>query len=218
MDQARFHLLNNTFILHPHKAMYWKEKDILIISDPHFSKSAHFRKNGIAVPAAVDQNNYKVLDELLNIFQPSRLLILGDLFHSDYNEEMQNFRAWRKKNDSLEIRLTLGNHDRLDRVFYDSLGIEAEDQFLTGPFLFTHDPVECDNIASAYIIHGHVHPSIRIRGKGRQALSLPCFLFSKTYAILPSFGNFTGSHQISQKKGDRVFAVPESQIIEIPLK
>ena len=35
------------------RALYWKKENALIISDLHVGKSAHFRKNGIAIPAGI---------------------------------------------------------------------------------------------------------------------------------------------------------------------
>ncbi|MFX6499045.1 hypothetical protein ABTG19_18945, partial [Acinetobacter baumannii] len=37
------------------RVLYWENKKTLIVSDTHFGKTGHFRKNGIVVP----QNVYK---------------------------------------------------------------------------------------------------------------------------------------------------------------
>ncbi|MFN1835849.1 ligase-associated DNA damage response endonuclease PdeM [Balneola sp. MJW-20] len=205
-------------VLHPDKALFWKEENTLILSDPHFSKTAHFRKNGIAVPASVDDNNYRIMDQLIDLFEPSRLLILGDLFHSDYNNEMQEFGKWRDRNSALEIELTLGNHDKLDPYFYSLLGISAHNYIKEGPFFFTHDPDDLKEDPEGYFMHGHIHPSVKIRGRGRQSVYLPCFLFREEYSILPSFGGFTGTHRIEHKTGDRVYAILEDQVLELAAK
>lgn len=80
-----------TFMLHPYKAIYWREEDMLIVSDLHLGKVHHFRKAGIFVPTHAAMDNYERLSSLLLEFEPSKLLILGDLFHSDYNQDWKDF-------------------------------------------------------------------------------------------------------------------------------
>ena len=65
-----------------------------------------------------------------------------------------------------------------------------------------------------YNLAGHVHPSIKLRGKARQSLRLPCFYFSDQNGLLPAFGKFTGTAIIRPKKTDQIFApVSDSEIM-----
>jgi hypothetical protein len=43
-----------------------------------------------------------------------------------------------------------------------------------------------------------------------------CFYFSKNLALLPAFGSFTGTHPVSPRAGDRVFAVGDGRVIMLP--
>ena len=45
---------NNHLILHPSGAVYWEEKQTLLLADVHLGKVAHFRKNGISVPSKAE--------------------------------------------------------------------------------------------------------------------------------------------------------------------
>jgi metallophosphoesterase superfamily enzyme len=64
-------------------------------------------------------------------------------------------------------------------------------------------------------LHGHIHPAVKLRGKGRQRLKLPCFFFAKDYGVMPSFGDFTGSFALSPTGSDQVYAIAENQVLKI---
>ena len=91
---------NHNFILHPSGAIFWLEKKTLFLADVHLGKVAHFRKNGIAVPRQAEGLFYEKITKLLNDFTPTRIIFLGDLFHSEQNNE---WYLLKKKN--LEIIL-----------------------------------------------------------------------------------------------------------------
>jgi len=79
------------------------------------------------------------------------------------------------------------------------------------PFYLTHIP---DEHKSLYNLAGHIHPAVRLRGKARSYIKLPCFYFDANRCILPSFGTFTGSAVINPKKGDFVYAVLPNRIVK----
>lgn len=203
------------FLLLPEKAIYWQKRKTLLVADLHIGKSGHFRKNGIAVPDKVNQSNIDKLDEILEETSPDHLIILGDLSHSVINSEWQQFIEWRKSYRQLEVSLVIGNHDILDKRNYHDGIINLFKKMRLDPFLLVHDINEVSeaNTTDQYILSGHVHPAVKLNGRGRQVLKLPCFIFGTTYGILPAFGKFTGTHVIEPRKDDRIFIVAESQII-----
>lgn len=79
--------MNQNLILHPKKAIFWEEERALIISDLHIGKVGHFRKAGIAIPKLMEQEELALLSDLIHEFKPSKLIFLGDLFHSDMNND-----------------------------------------------------------------------------------------------------------------------------------
>ena len=87
-------IAKNEFVLHPSGAVYWVEKKTLLLADVHLGKVAHFRKNGIAVPRKAEGVFYQKIEALLQTFSVDRIIFLGDLFHSDQNNEWHLFAAW----------------------------------------------------------------------------------------------------------------------------
>lgn len=205
-----------TWKLLPEKAIYWDERETLIITDLHIGKSGHFRKSGIAAPSTINAKNLERLCRLIRKYQPSKLLILGDLFHSKANREWLEFEEWRENFDDLDIQLVTGNHDLLHQSFYESANIKMHKTLEMDEFLFVHDPNDSyETVPNRTVVAGHIHPGISIKGKGRQSLRFPCFLFSDERILLPAFGEFTGLHTIKPDEDEQVFSVVEGNIVEL---
>lgn len=211
-----FNFRQQHFLLTSSRCIFWEEEKILVVSDLHLGKSGHFRKSGIAIPQTVFKADmHRLLDEI-QFFKPHQLLVIGDLFHSSFNKEHDLFLRWRKDIPGTSIQLVKGNHDILADAWYRDAGIDLHEGILTiGDMAFTHDIDLCDSHEDTYCFSGHVHPGIRMRGAGRQALQLPCFYFGKHYAILPAFGKFTGTSAIEPRAGDQVFALVEDKLMKI---
>lgn len=200
--------------------MYWEEERTLIASDLHIGKTGHFRKSGIAMPQAVFKEDMQRLIASLQFFKPDHLLIVGDLFHSVANKELNLFKKWREDLPDLQVTLVKGNHDILKEDWYADAGITVEADLLSKGICFTHDN-SCSTTHMVgtgqvhYTISGHIHPGIAIRGAGRQSISLPCFYFGETYAILPAFSRFTGTALIRPNAGDAVFAIVNQTVMRV---
>lgn len=201
-------------ILSREKSIYWKKKKMLVISDLHIGKSAHFRRHGLQVPDTVGQSDLQRLTKLMNEFKPEILLVAGDMFHNKINSDADAFIKWRMSYPTLKIVLIKGNHDDLKNEDYELLGIEVyHKELLCFPFRFIHDkPKEFDEY---YNISGHVHPGVVLHGRARQQLKFPCFYFSNTCAILPAFSVFTGLYILKPEPGDRFYAVTPEKVIKL---
>jgi uncharacterized protein len=209
--------------LSPDRCIFWEEERSLIVSDLHFGKTGHFRKWGIAVPQAVYREDLQRLLALVQYFQPRQLLIVGDLFHSRENKELELFLKWRGDFPDLTIRLIKGNHDILHVDWYERAGIAVSpEKWQLGDFLFIHDIAGVAGNAplpettgqtsrGAYAFSGHIHPGIRINGLGRQSLQFPCFYFGANHAVLPAFSRFTGMVSIEAEQDSTVFAIIPSE-------
>ncbi|SHG72388.1 ligase-associated DNA damage response endonuclease PdeM [Flagellimonas flava] len=205
------HIKNQTFVLHPCGGMFWEEKSMLLISDVHLGKVAHFRKFGAAVPRKAIHKNYVLLDSIVSHFNPFQICFLGDLFHSSLNKEWELFQNWVAKTPA-EIVLVSGNHDIISPLKFEKLGISVFEELIIEDFLLTHHPEERQGF---FNFCGHIHPAIRLRGFGRQNLRLSCFFKSKNQLIFPAFGKFTGTHTLQPKKGDEVYAIVEDEVVQV---
>ena len=206
--------------------MFWEEERALIVSDLHFGKTGHFRKSGIAIPPSVYKEDLQRLIIQIQYFQPSELIIVGDMFHSHANKELELFLKWRSDLAGIHIRLVRGNHDILKEEWYEHAGIDLSSQTLSrNDFHFVHDISDqlehrngfIKNISEerSYFFSGHIHPGIRLNGMGKQSLCFPCFYFGKKYAVLPAFSRFTGVAMIYPDAEEEVFAIVNQELIQL---
>ena len=219
MDQkgeiVQYNLCGQHMNLLPDKAIFWEEDRSLICSDLHLGKVGHFRKEGIRVPSDAGKKTIDKLRTLLTEWKPKRVLFLGDLFHSDYNLEWIALNDLMDEFPGMEFVLIIGNHDILDDEHYQSSRMHVlSSPQVYEPFVLSHEPLD-EQLEGLYNLCGHIHPAVRMRGKARQAVRLPCFYFGDYTGILPAFGAFTGSATIQPKKGEKVFVIAGEKIVSV---
>jgi DNA ligase-associated metallophosphoesterase len=209
-------VLGNTFILSHDRSIFWEEEKALIVSDLHFGKSGHFRKNGIGIPQNVFKEDLQRLFAAIQFHRPQQLIIVGDMFHSKSNSEHDLFLKWRNDLPSIHFHLVMGNHDILSPAFYEAASLAVHrGQLQVGDFVFTHDIADIEIAENYFYFSGHIHPGIRMAGLAKQAIQVPCFYFNERYAILPAFGKFTGTHAVAISKRDKVFALAANKVLSI---
>lgn len=197
------------------RAAYFVNSQLLAISDLHLGKAAHFRKAGLPVPTTVATRDLNRLSALLEKYKPKQLLVNGDMFHSDYNQEIDDFYRWKQNYPGVKFILVKGNHDKQLASVYQNLGIALhQPAFCTSNFCFIHDALKCTE-KNLYPIGGHLHPGIGIYNHAKQRLKFPCFYFGETHAILPAFSIFTGLAMIKTKKNDQVVAITPNNLIKV---
>lgn len=212
------HIIHNqTLWLSAGRVIFWEEENALILADLHFGKTGHFRKAGIGVPQTVYKEDLQRLIALIQFFKPVKLIVVGDMFHSRSNTELELFKKWRNDLPALGVHLVKGNHDILQQQWYDQAAIMVHSDRLTiKNFIFMHDAGGIDIVPSgAYFFCGHIHPGIRIDGVARQSLHFPCFHFASMGCTLPAFSKFTGMINVRRNTADKVFAIAEGKVFEV---
>lgn len=200
----------------PERAIYFSKEKTLVIGDLHFGKVNHFRRAGLPVPLAANHKNAERLIDLLNNYNPARVLFLGDLFHSTYNDDWEVVGQIVKHFPGSAFELIRGNHDILSERQYKRHGITVSDHALVHHLLLTHEPMERSTISTGQMnIAGHIHPAARLVGKGRQSITMPCFWLSENQLILPAFGTFTGLAVIRPEEKDTVYAIADGSLMEL---
>jgi len=201
-------------LLLPEKAVFMPETQSLLLADTHFGKATHFRKAGIPVSDQVFVDDLERLSSVIQKTSALELIILGDLFHSDHNSEWERWGEWIKTSSLKKVRLVPGNHDKAILKLPPLEGCQIETPLMIqNNIALSHEDVPCD----LPLIHGHIHPSVSLKGLGKQAIKLPCFHVSETRMVIPAFGSFTGTHAVKPRKGDRVFVLHQNLIHESKL-
>lgn len=216
VSDAIVEMRGETLHLLPERAAYWPRTRTLFVADMHLGKTATHNAYGRGLPQADTADDLARLSSALERTQAQTLIVLGDLIHAAKGRDaltLQAFEAWRGAHPVLEIRLIRGNHDR---------GADAPEswQLITldapaplAPFVLTHTPAYSE---TGYVLSGHLHPGVELKGRGRQLLRLPCFWFGENTGVLPAFGGFTGLSMVHPRSGDRLFAVTDRSVLAIP--
>ena len=200
-----FRFENTSFIATAHRALWWPSEGIVLIADLHAGKAEHFRRAGIAIPRGNLEADLQRLSDIVAETNPKRLIILGDIFHSQINSEMDVLAAWvRAQNCTVE--LVRGNHDRYisDEQFSQSNILVHIEPYAVGGFMLSHHPKAAGIQDETAWISGHIHPVYRLYGPGRDVLRLACFWQYDKQLILPSFGSFTGGEEIKRQQSLKI--------------
>ncbi|MFN7012992.1 MAG: ligase-associated DNA damage response endonuclease PdeM [Bacteroidia bacterium] len=201
---------NQHFILLNQKAVFWKEKEMLVIADLHLGKTSHFRKHGIAISHQSAVKDLEKLHDLIIEYTPLSIIFLGDLFHSDYNKEWESFIELRSFFPHVSFILVKGNHDIINPELHSKNYITLYESLNIDGFLFSHEKMK--NEKCIFQFYGHTHPGIKIKGSGKLSLKLPCFAQKENALMLPAFGALTGLHLIHQKDYDKIYVVGNEKI------
>lgn len=218
----------------PERAAFHARSQTLYIADCHWGKAATFRALAFAVPEGTMAADLARLSRALEQTAARRLVVLGDLLHARAGRQpsvLQQINDWRSQWPDLRWELIRGNHDR-------SAGDPpSEWQMLVrsgplhdGPFVLAHEPpAEPDDAAATdaltndgpqaapLVLCGHVHPTVLLRGPGRESLRLPCFHLTQGQLILPAFSALTDGYTIQPVEDDGVWAIAEDTVFAAPL-
>jgi DNA ligase-associated metallophosphoesterase len=205
------------FTLLAEHALIWPARRWLIVADVHFGKAATFRAHGVPVPHGTTRGTLTRLTALIERWQPQALVVLGDLFHAAEAHApgtVATLLDWRARYGALDIVLVEGNHDRRAGAPPAALGVRVESEpWTVGAIALGHHP---RFVPGAHALAGHLHPAVRISGRADDSLRLPCFWLRDGLTVLPAFGSFTGAARFAREPGDRVVAIGDGRLYEVP--
>ena len=214
MKKSSFEFIwrNSSLEMLPSRALFFRERKELLICDIHLGKAEYFQLNGIPLTNESDENNISRIKKIVKMYKPTKLIILGDLFHSKYSIS----KMLRKKIEILpeilrtEIELIVGNHDKGCKV----ANIRFLDIKKTKNFIFSHEPITPED-KNTLNICGHYHPKLYLRNS-RDKLSFRCFAMDtvRNNLYLPAFGDLTGGYPC-EKSFKKWAIISEKKILEI---
>lgn len=200
------------FTLTNQRALFWKKEKALILSDLHIGKTAHFRKNGIALSNQIFENDLQRLSVLIEYFQPEKFIIVGDLLHAGDNSDVDKFCEWKDQYSNMEFHLVEGNHDRISKKLEAKLCLNFKwTELEIHNISFIHD-FEKSN--PKFQVTGHIHPGVVLNSFVKK-IKLPCFALADNQLLLPAFSEFTGLDTKNLPKNGRFYVFTDSEIYEI---
>ena len=211
-NSSVFYWGNSSLEMLPTRALLLPQTNELLICDIHLGKGDFFQQHGIPLTNNSDEQNLLRIENIVKTHRPSKLIILGDLFHSKYSisESLKSKVELLSESLNVEIELIVGNHDVGCKV----KNIRFLDYKRSNSFIFSHEPLGKfeDNILN---ICGHYHPKIYLKNV-KDKLSFRCFALDEKENVLylPAFGDLTGGHPC--KKSFKKWAIiSDKQIVQI---
>jgi len=203
--------------LHGQRALFWPRGRTLFVADVHLGKGAAFRAGGIPLPRGATAADLARLAGLVARTRADTLCVLGDFLHAASGRVPAldaAFRAWREAHSGLSVRIVRGNHD--DRAGDPPGGWRVDvvtEPHPLPPFLACHHP---QAPRTGYALCGHLHPGVRVYGRGRESIRVPCFVLGPRRAVLPAFGRLTGLALISPSPNETVVAIAGERLFRLP--
>ena len=196
----------------PSRALYLPQTNEILICDIHLGKGEYFQQNGIPLTNNSDEKNLLRIKNIVKKYNPNKLIILGDLFHSKYSltDSLKMKLELLYETLNIKIELIIGNHDIGCKV----KNIKFLDYKISSNFIFSHEPIgKFEN--NLLNICGHYHPKVILRNS-KDKLSFKCFAMDEENNIfyIPAFGDLTGGYPC--KDSFKKWAIiSEKEIIEI---
>ncbi len=196
MRMHRIELGGVVLLPHLSGALHVPELSALIISDLHLEQGTALARRGIRVPPYDTHLTLLLLEEVIGLHRPERLIFLGDSFHDTEGEASLEPDIWErlsaitKAHDCFWIS---GNHDPHPP---QRLAGHAADHIYLGPLLLRHEPRKLGE--DEFEISGHLHPGCAIAQRGRR-VSGKCFAADARRLIMPAFGAYTGALSVLTK-------------------
>lgn len=178
---------DHRLVLDRRGVLHWPAQKLLIVSDLHLGKGDSLNRFSNPIPALDTRDTIERLEEAVSLYQPERVVCLGDSFHDAASaqrlpaaEREMLYGLARSVSDWTWV---LGNHD--PELPAGLPGRQLTTLELEGVTL-THEPS-----GSPLEIIGHFHPKTSI-AVGGQKVTGRCYLQGDRTLMMPSFGSYTG--------------------------
>lgn len=205
-SQARVH---RDVILDGRLALFHKRERWLAIADPHYGYEVSQRAAGRLVPLWGMESAAARLDSLLQDYNPTRLIILGDLVHDRAAAEALR-SLLERIGESCEVIAIAGNHDRKLHG-----QIPLVDSWQTRGFFFHHGHCATKNTKRIQII-GHHHPAVTISDGAGLRVKCPAFVQEGRCWVMPAFSPWASGTPWQRDGESRVWLCTPQRIFELP--
>jgi uncharacterized protein len=183
-----FSFAGETFFATGDGALFWADRNALLVADLHLEKASWFARFGQFLPPYDSHATLTALAAIVERTGANALYCLGDSFHDRFGCDRlpADARALLTQlTNRLDWTWIVGNHDP---GFADHCGGHLADEVEIAGIVLRHEAVRGDARPE---ISGHFHPKLRLNLKGRH-VSRRCYVLSPTKLIMPAFGALTG--------------------------
>ena len=189
-------------------ALFHQKQRWLALADLHFGFELSQRAAGNLFPLWGMQTIQTRVQELVNDYEPTNLILVGDLIHDRTAAEA--FSAWVNELSALtSVVLISGNHDR-----HLSKWANVRSSWRVDGFVFHHGHCEMDPGTDIQII-GHHHPAQVMRDGAGLRLKLPAFVQQGHCWIMPAFSPWAAGTIWPADDQTKVWVCSPNRVLEL---
>lgn len=188
-----------------HRCLWLPESATVVVADLHIGYESALEYDGIHIPriqtAAVEEG----LNEIVDLYDPARLVVAGDIKHEFSRNLGQEFKDVRRVVDGLmertDVVLVKGNHDNYLENIVSRIQAPVVDHCSQDGVTIVHGHADCEHRP---LVIGHEHPSIKLVDRVGAYLKLPCFMHLKEEGIivLPAFSPLASGTDLTAAAND----------------
>lgn len=190
-----------------HRCLWMPEDAAVVVADLHIGYESALEYDGIHIPRIQTAAVEEMLNRIVDLYDPDRLVVAGDIKHEFSRNLGQEFKDVRSVlnglSDRTEVVLVKGNHDNYLENIVSRIEMPVVDSLLQGGVTIVHGHFDC---AQRPLVMGHEHPSIKLVDRVGAYLKLPCFVHFKKEGIiaLPAFSPLASGTDLTASSTDRL--------------
>mgnify|MGYP000846730507 FL=1 len=188
-----------------HRCLWMPEAATVVVADLHIGYESALEYDGIHIPRIQTAAVEEALNEIVDLYDPIRLVVAGDIKHEFSRNLGQEFKDVRRVMDGLmertEVILVKGNHDNYLETIVSRIEAPVMDRYVQGGMTIVHGHSNCDHRP---LVMGHEHPSIKLVDRVGAYLKLPCFMHLKEEGVivLPAFSPLASGTDLTAAAND----------------
>lgn len=175
------------------------EGPTVVIGDLHLGYEKALEEEGMYLPRINTDSIREALNDILSRYEPTRIVLLGDIKHdfrrAGFEEKREVRKIFTLLAEAADVVAVKGNHDNYLQNIVADLGFLVVDYLDIMGFRLEHGHVDS---GKRPVIIGHEHPSIRIPGTVGGGLKIQCFVHAEKdgVIVLPPFSPFASGNDL----------------------
>ena len=197
-----FEVAGERLCLQPCGGLWWEAAGVLVVSDLHLEKASSYAARGQMLPPYDTRATLGRIAALIEALKPTTVISLGDSFHD---------RRARPRMSAGDVALVREMTSRCDWVWIEGnhdpkppedLGGRMAHELKLGALVFRHEPTAGHSPGE---IAGHLHPCVRVVGRGGRTVRARCFATDGERLVMPAYGALTGGLNVLDVAFDPLF-------------
>ncbi len=175
----------------------------VVLGDLHLGYERALEQEGMYLPRINTDSIRESLNTILSRYEPTRVVLLGDIKHdfkhAGFEEKREVRKVFSLLAEAAQVVAVKGNHDNYLQNIVSDLGFLVVDHIDIMGFRLEHGHVDS---GKRPVIIGHEHPSVRIPGAVGGGLKIQCFVHAEKdgVIVLPPFSPFASGNDLVPDK------------------